>query len=70
LLPDQVARHPDRDWWFQKRGGAGADDAARAKYVCRRCLVAEDCLDYALRHELTDGIFGGFTAQERRKMKR
>ncbi|WFB88476.1 MULTISPECIES: WhiB family transcriptional regulator [Streptomyces] len=41
---------------------------ARAKAVCRRCLVREQCLAWALRHEEADGIWGGTTEGERRAM--
>lgn len=42
----------------------------RAKAVCGRCPVRAECLDYALEQGLDHGIFGGFTADERRAQHR
>jgi hypothetical protein len=41
-----------------------------AKAVCRRCPVADACLQFALDTGATDGIFGGLTEQERGKARR
>ncbi len=39
-----------------------------AKEICGRCLVRKNCLSYALQ-TMPDGIWGGTTAEERRKMR-
>src|SRR5437762_1204407 len=39
--------------------------AARAKAVCGRCLVREDCLAWALAHDEPTGVWGSLTRQER-----
>jgi len=39
---------------------------AEAKAVCQRCPVTDHCLTWALEHGITDGIWGGLTARERR----
>jgi WhiB family redox-sensing transcriptional regulator len=44
--------------------------ARRALKVCRRCEVAEQCLQYALQHNETRGVWGGKSAQQRRRMRR
>jgi WhiB family redox-sensing transcriptional regulator len=40
-----------------------------AKAVCGGCPVAEQCLDWAVRMGLVDGIWGGTTEMERRAMR-
>ena len=41
----------------------------KAKRLCSTCAVKQECLDYALRNN-EDGVWGGLTANERRKVKR
>ncbi|MEU6642520.1 WhiB family transcriptional regulator [Saccharomonospora sp. NPDC046836] len=50
--------------------GPGAQQTARAKAVCARCPVREQCLRYALDNGLDHGIFGGMTERERRELVR
>ena len=38
--------------------------------VCRRCPVTDQCLDYALTHDIRDGIFGGLSAAARDRIKK
>lgn len=45
-------------------------DAAKA--ICLRCEVRDECLAYALDHQLDDdedGLWGGTTPRQRRKMR-
>jgi len=42
---------------------------AAAKAVCARCPIAEECLRFALEHDLT-GVWGGKSREERRLMLR
>lgn len=44
-------------------------EATRAKAVCASCPVRSRCLEDAI-HWISDGIAGGFTAAERRRMGR
>jgi WhiB family transcriptional regulator, redox-sensing transcriptional regulator len=37
-----------------------------ARAVCRRCLVREACLEFALEHDERSGVWGGLSARERR----
>ena len=46
------------------------DDAGEAKAVCARCPVREPCLEYALVNRERDGVWGGATERERRRILR
>ena len=41
-----------------------------AKLICSTCPVREKCLAWAIATRQTDGIWGGLTAQERRRLGR
>lgn len=41
-----------------------------AKAVCELCSVREACLEYALAAREKDGVWGGMTARERRRLLR
>jgi WhiB family redox-sensing transcriptional regulator len=49
---------------------ASADEEAEALSVCATCPVRAQCLDYAIRNRETYGIWGGATAEQRRRMRR
>ncbi|MFD9541364.1 WhiB family transcriptional regulator [Streptomyces sp. NPDC060022] len=42
---------------------------ASAKNLCRHCPVRRECLTHAIRHSETEGIWGGFTMGERRRLR-
>jgi WhiB family redox-sensing transcriptional regulator len=46
------------------------DDAAEAKAVCDECPVRESCLEHALGFREREGVWGGATERERRRMTR
>lgn len=46
------------------------DDAGEAKSICATCSVREPCLEYALANREADGVWGGATEKERRRMLR
>ena len=48
--------------------GPGARQAAQAKAVCARCPVRAECLGDALDNGLDHGVFGGTTAEDRRRL--
>ena len=50
--------------------GPGARQTSHAKAVCGRCPVRAECLGYALDNGLDHGVFGGYTAVERRQLVR
>ena len=46
------------------------EQTEEAKAICRACPVREPCLDYALSNRERDGVWGGATERERRRMIR
>ncbi|MFB6392589.1 WhiB family transcriptional regulator [Polymorphospora lycopeni] len=42
----------------------------RAKAICRRCDVIDDCLNFALETGQDAGVWGGMSEEERRAVKR
>jgi WhiB family redox-sensing transcriptional regulator len=46
------------------------EEAAEAKAVCTMCPVQELCLEYALGERERDGVWGGATEKERRRIIR
>ena len=47
------------------------DEAAdQAKAICAACPVREECLEYALLTRQDDGVWGGLTETERRRLRR
>jgi len=46
------------------------EEAEAAKEVCARCPVREACLEFALASRERDGVWGGATERERRRMIR
>ena len=49
---------------------ASDEDADEAKNVCGECPVRLACLEYALAARERDGIWGGCTERERRRIIR
>lgn len=41
-----------------------------SKSICNKCIVAHECLEFAVRNEEKHGIWGGFTFRERNKALR
>jgi len=46
------------------------EDVQRAKVVCDRCVVQQQCLEFALDNRESEGIWGGATEKERRRILR
>ena len=46
------------------------EDAVQAKAICTECPVREACLEWALAARERDGVWGGATERERRRMIR
>lgn len=52
---------------FFPSDGVGVDAARR---ICAECPVKEPCLEYALRHGVDHGVWGGASERERRRIAR
>lgn len=59
-------RDEDPELFFAR----GLADAKPAIRVCTRCPVRDECLDYALSHEIDHGVWGGLTERQRRAERR
>ena len=46
------------------------DDAEPAKAICNACPVREACLEFALSAREREGVWGGCTERERRRIVR
>jgi WhiB family redox-sensing transcriptional regulator len=46
------------------------EDAESAKAVCDDCAVRHQCLEYALGNREKEGVWGGATEKERRRIIR
>ena len=46
------------------------EDAEEAKAICGECPVRQLCLEHALAHRERDGVWGGLTERERRRLIR
>ena len=41
-----------------------------AKRACQQCPIRNLCLEYAITHNETEGVWGGLTISERRALRR
>ncbi|MFJ2374574.1 WhiB family transcriptional regulator [Streptomyces sp. NPDC087769] len=68
-----ICRGEDPDLFFPVGAGTSGPmlvqtDAAKA--VCLGCPVKKQCLDWAMKADPVEGIWGGTTEAERRAMRR
>ena len=63
---DAACRDLDTDIFFPDSDA----QAGPALEVCASCPVREACLDFALRTRQHDGVWGGHTESERRRLRR
>lgn len=59
----------DPDLFFHPRG-TDEREMSVAKRICAHCAVRAECLAYALDNGERWGVWGGLSANERRRMKR
>lgn len=50
---------------FFPSDGVGVD---KARKICAACTVTEQCLEYALEHRIEQGVWGGCSERERRRI--
>lgn len=65
-LPPKEA---DRTFFPPKRRGVETDYRA-AKKICKTCPVRTSCLAYAIAHSIPEGVWGGKSPLERKRMDR
>ncbi|MFC9161478.1 WhiB family transcriptional regulator [Streptomyces fungicidicus] len=66
-----ACRTEDPDLFFPiGTSGPALMQTERAKAVCRRCPVREQCLEWALDTGQSVGVWGGTSETERRALKR
>ena len=66
-----ACRSADPDLFFPVPGhGPAEKQIARAKMICAGCGVRRECLEFAMAHDQTHGIWGGTTAEDRQRDRR
>ena len=60
-----ACRGADLGLFFPGRG----EPAEPARRICAACPVREPCLEFALRHGITHGIWGGLAERDRRALR-
>jgi len=64
-----LSADPDLFFPISVRGPA-EKQIARAKMICAGCGVRQECLEFAMTHVLTYGIWGGTTPEDRQRARR
>lgn len=67
-MADAACKDHPQEWWFPRRGG-GSRHVAKAKDICRRCLVRDECFALALADPETKGVWGATLEQDRRAVR-
>jgi WhiB family redox-sensing transcriptional regulator len=75
-----TGKEPKMPVWRQKAACRGVDpdifypvsdeEAEDAKAICRTCSAQELCLEWALTNREKEGVWGGATERERRRIIR
>jgi WhiB family redox-sensing transcriptional regulator len=60
-----LCRQEDPEAFFPDMGGSSRE----AKQVCAACDVRAECLEYALTNDIRQGIWGGLSAHQRRRLE-
>lgn len=63
---DGLCRDADPDVFFPSDGV----NAFEAKAICARCPVQEQCLEYAMKHDIEFGVWGGLSRSQREMLAR
>ncbi len=80
MTPISIGKPGQKPGWYSKANCHGIDpeifypsaedDASEAKAICHACAVRIPCLEYALATRERDGIWGGASEKERRRLVR
>lgn len=66
----QVCSQVDPELFFPDNKLDAAKKIKTVRPLCASCEFRKPCLEYALKHKDLYGIWGGFTEQERKRMRR
>lgn len=63
--------HAEPDLFFPiSSTGRALEQIAKAQAICAGCPVRQACLEFALEHDLTYGIWGGTIPEDRQARRR
>ena len=66
LFERAKCRGKDTDWFFPENG----ENLRKQRVFCSDCPVRLPCVEYALEHKLSDGVWGGTSPAERDNLRR
>ena len=67
---DAACRNTNPDLFFPVGStGEAVEETQAAIALCRRCPVREQCLEFAMVTNQRDGIWGGMSEEDRRRMR-
>lgn len=67
---DAACRNTDPDLFFPVGSiDEAAEETRAALDLCQRCPVREQCLEFAMVTNQRDGIWGGMSEEDRRRMR-
>lgn len=66
-MADAACRGTDPALFHPDKGDTAT--AQEAMELCEACAVKDECLTWALVHNITDGILGGTSPRQRRKLR-
>jgi len=55
----------DLSWFFPRQGQSGL--MQKAIEICNRCPVRQECFHYAMKGQIEHGVWGGTSADQRRR---
>lgn len=64
-----LCREVGIEFFYPEDKGSGTGIYKLARTICSRCVVRNECLEWAVKHE-DHGMWGGTTPVERRKIRR
>lgn len=66
-MDDAACNGMDGNTFFPERGEN--NKLASAKAICSRCLVKDECLNFALENDIYHGVWGGMSGVERQRVR-
>lgn len=66
-MKSAMCAQTDPDAFFPE--ASNSVSITRAKAICASCPVIGQCLDYALRNNEKEGVWGGTTEKERHRLR-